>query len=154
MSLVQRDFILRLIEAVAAALARALRRRESGDFAGARRELHMACSELLGPMTALAECLDARTAADLVGDTRRTALWARLLASDAELLRLMDRHADADVADRRALELILEVSLRETVVDEGTRELVELLRQRVAVDSLSPRHSGAMATLTLSVARG
>jgi hypothetical protein len=140
MSLVQRDYILRLIEAMGAAVARALRRRLEGDLAGARREVQMACSELLGALGPLAERLDARTAADLVGDPRRVAMWGRLQAVDADLLQDMGRTTEAAAAARRALELLLESTLRDPMADGDTRSVVDALRARVPASALDPRH--------------
>jgi hypothetical protein len=140
MSLVQRDYIQRLIEAMGAAIARALRRRLEGDHTGARREVQMACSELLGAMAPLAERLDARTAADLVGDPRRVAMWGRLLAVDADLLQDMGRTTEAAATARRALELLLESTLRDPTANGETRALVDALRTRVPASALDPRH--------------
>src|SRR5262245_60557305 len=102
MSLVSRDYIQRLLQSIAAALARALGRRQAGDLAGARRELDCATTELLGPVARLAPFVDSRTAADLIGDAHRIAAWARLLAEDAELLELMERGPEAVQVRRRA----------------------------------------------------
>jgi len=108
MSLVQKDYILRLIESIAAAVARVLKRKEAGDLVGARRELDIAIGELLGPSARLAPMMDSRTAAQLVADSRRITAWATLLREDADLLRLMWRDAEASGTERRALELLLE----------------------------------------------
>lgn len=128
MALVQRDFILRMIEAIAAAVARAFGKRQTGDHTGARLELHQAAVALLGPAATLAMQVDVRTAADVVGDARRIALWARLLHEDAEILRLMERSADAEATDRRALALLLASQGREPDMDDDSRSLLEALR--------------------------
>jgi hypothetical protein len=54
MAVVQRDFILRMIEAVAATLARVLRRRQEKDFVGARQDIGQAIGAVLGPRGAMA----------------------------------------------------------------------------------------------------
>jgi len=128
MSLVQRDYILRLIEAVAAAIARILRRKESGDFIGARREVYIACTELLGPLAPVVMHADTHTAADLVGDPRRIAAWARLLAEDAELLRLLGQADGATAMDRRVLALLLEAQSRGGPLDADSEQLLAALR--------------------------
>src|SRR5512135_2032328 len=115
MALIQRDFILRMIEAIAAAVARIRKRRESGDLVAARREVHNAIVELLGPAAAMVGMLDSRTAANLVSDPTRIAMWARLLHEDAEILREMTRTAEADATERRVMELLLEAWRREKV---------------------------------------
>src|SRR5512138_4032614 len=107
MALVQRDYILRMIEAIAAAIARAFGRKSTGDLVGARLELHNATVELLGPTAAMAGMLDTRTAANLVGDPQRLTMWARLLHEDAAILRVMTRVGEADAMQRRSVELLL-----------------------------------------------
>lgn len=140
MALVQRDYILRLIEAVAAAIARVMRRKESGDFTGARREVYMACTELLGPLASVVMHADARTAADLLSDPRRIAAWARLLVEDAELLRLLGQMDAAGATDRRALTLLLEARLRGEALDAEAARTLATLRERVPAASLEPRY--------------
>jgi hypothetical protein len=140
MALVQRDYIVRLIEAVAAAIARIIRRRESGDLTGARREVYIACTELLGPLAPVVMHADARTAADLLGDPRRVAAWARLLAEDAELLRLLGQEDAAGATERRALTLLLEARLRGDTLDTEAARALATLRERVPPASLDARH--------------
>jgi hypothetical protein len=143
MALVQRDYILRLIEAVAAALARISRRRESGDLQGARREAQIATVEFLGPLASIVGSVDSRTAADLIGEGWRLAAWAQLLAADAETLRLMDQSEAASRNDRRAAELLLEVHLRGEELDADAAAALEALKARVPGESVDARYRDA-----------
>jgi hypothetical protein len=147
MSIVQRDYILRLIEAVAAALARIIRRRESGDFDGARREAQIATIEFLGPLASIVGSVDSRTAADLVGEGWRLSAWARLLAEDAETLRRMEQPEAAVRNDRRACELLLEVVLHGEELETDAASALERLRPRVPAESLDPRYHEVYARL-------
>jgi hypothetical protein len=147
MSIVQRDYILRLIEAVAAALARIIRRRDSGDFEGARREAQIATIEFLGPLASIVGSVDSRTAADLVGEGWRLSAWARLLAEDAETLRQMGQPETAQRNDRRACELVLEVLLRGEALETDALAALESLRRRVPVESLDPRYHEVYASV-------
>ena len=146
MSLVQKDYILRLIESVAAAVARILRRKEAGDLVGARRELDMAIGELLGPSARLAPMMDSRTASQLVGDAQRVAAWAMLLREDADLLRLMSRDADAVAAERRALELLLELGMRDSGLAPDALAILDDLRSRADPQALDARYREALAS--------
>jgi len=150
MSLVQKDYILRLIESVTAALARVLKRKEAGDLVGARRELDIAIGELLGPSARLAPMMDSRTAAQLVGDSRRVAAWATLLREDADLLRLMWRDADAAATERRALELLLEVWLRDHALPADALAAFEDLRSRVDPQLLDANYREAFGSAVAS----
>lgn len=112
MSLTQRDYILRLLEAVAAAIARALRRRKDGDLAGARDEVRDAVTALLGPLAPVSAYTDARTMGNLIGEPRRIAAWAQLLAEDATTLREMGDVTGATQLEQRAVELLVEARRR------------------------------------------
>ena len=145
MALVQRDYILRLIEAVAAAIARIIRRRQSGDLVGARQEVHNATLELLGPTSAMALMVDSRTAANLVSDAKRIVLWCKLLSQDSEILREMGRVTDAAAVDKRIVELMLESWARESVWDDDARALLLAARSRGGSDHLDAAHRAALA---------
>ncbi len=150
MALVQRDFILRMIEALAAAMARILRRRQQGDLAGARREVDMAAAEILGPIAGLAARVDSQTAGNLLGDGVRIAAWARLLAEDADILREMGRDDEAAATDRRVTELLLEAQLRDGTLDPDARALLDRMSGRLSSESvaaLDPRYRDALRTL-------
>jgi hypothetical protein len=147
MSLVQKDYILRLIESIAAAVARVLKRKEAGDLVGARRELDMAIGELLGPSARLAPMMDSHTAAQLVGDSRRVTAWATLLKEDADLLRLMWRDADAGTTERRSLELLLEVWVRDHTLPADALAALEELRNRVDPQLLDVHYREALGSL-------
>lgn len=143
MALVQRDFILRMIEALAAAMARILRRRQEGDLVGARREVDMASAELLGPIAGLASRVDSQTAGNLLGDGVRISAWARLLAEDSEILREMGREEEAVANDRRVTELLLEAWIRDGALDPDATALLEQMRGRLSpetTNALAPRY--------------
>jgi hypothetical protein len=146
MALVQRDFILRMIEAIAAAIARARKRRSEGDLVGARQEVHQATMELLGPAAAMAMMVDVRTAANLVGDPQRLRLWCQLLAEDSALLAELGRTREAAAADRRIVELLLEAWQREKEWDDQSLATFTAARERGGGDQLDPAHRALLAT--------
>ena len=143
----QQDYLLRMLQQVAAAIARMLRRKSAGDFVGARQELNAAIGQLLGPSAQLAPMMDSRTASGLVSDARIVTSWALLLRQDAELMRLLSMDAAAAATDRRALELLLESWLRAKELNPEMREALGVLLARVDVTSLMPRYRDAIATL-------
>ena len=144
MGLYQRDFILRMIEAVGATLRRALRRREEGDYAGARQDIAFTVGEILGPSAGMVPMVDSSTAAYLVSDPGRLALYAQLLETDAELLDAMGQGARAAATRKRALELLLEVVLRHTELPDETIDQTRALRGRVDTATLSARYQGVV----------
>lgn len=99
----EKDYILRMIAAAAAAVAR-LRERLTGGAQPAEivAEARAAQGELLGPEIALLRALDPASAAHAVGDADRLRAWADLLLIEAEALRKAGRVAEADVLAQRA----------------------------------------------------
>jgi hypothetical protein len=143
MALHQRDYILRLIESVAAAVARVLKRRSEGDLAGARRELRQAMDEVLGPGAAMLPMVDSQTAVNLVSDPQRLVLYARLLELDADLLADVGQPAESRASLRRALEILLELVLRKVELPDEALAQLDALRPRVASADLAPRYRQA-----------
>jgi hypothetical protein len=98
------DYLLRMIQQLGVVLAR-LRERLTGaaatttDAAEVDREAYAAIGTLLGPQAAVLNQLDADSAARLLGDAERVALWVSFLRVRAEAQRAMGR---LDVADRLA----------------------------------------------------
>lgn len=83
----QQDYILRLIQQMAAVVATLLGLRGGGKLDEALDVVSDAEGELLGPMAGAAAAVDAATAAQMIGEPLKVAAWARLLAARAELLR-------------------------------------------------------------------
>jgi hypothetical protein len=98
------DYLLRVIRQAGEAL-RLLRLRLSGRADApdlVRRQAAAAAEALLGADAPLLARLDARSAAALVGDARRVALWRGLLLVEAAAARDGGDAAAADALDRRA----------------------------------------------------
>lgn len=140
MALFQRDFILRMMEVVAAALARVRRRREERDFVGARQEIAQAIGQVLGPRGAMAAMVDSRTAADLISDARQIALYSRLLGEDADIVEEMGQAGTALKIRLRALELMLETVIRKLELADEDRAHMQALLQRVDRSALGARY--------------
>ena len=99
----EKDYILRMIAAAAAAVAR-LRERLTGGAQPTEivAEARAAQGELLGPEIALLRALDPASAAHAIGDADRLRAWAELLLIEAEALRKAGRVAEADALAQRA----------------------------------------------------
>jgi hypothetical protein len=147
MALVQRDFIVRMIEAVAAAIARSLRRRQDGDHRGARAEIAAATAQVLGSAGTMASLVDTRTAVDIVSDPARVALWARLLIEDAFVLREMSRDEDGRASDRRALMLLLELRHRGAELPDTDVALIHETARRIPLSDLPEPYRSYAAAL-------
>lgn len=131
-----------MIEVVAAALARARRRRLERDLTGARQEVSQAIGQVLGPRGAMAAMVDSRTAADLISDPRQISLYSRLLAEDADIVDEMGQAAQASAIRLRALELMLETVIRKLELADDDRAHMLALSHRVDRSALGPRYVG------------
>ncbi len=143
----QQDYLLRMMQQVAAAIARMLRRKNTGDLIGARQELHAAIGELLGPSAQVAPLMDTRTAAGLLSDPRMVVSWALLLRQDAELLHLTGHPVAAREIERRALELLLEARIRNVELSAEALADLHVLRTRVELTPLDPRYATALESV-------
>ena len=117
----QQDYLLRMIQQLAAVVARLLGLRGGGKVDEALEVVRTAEGELLGPLAAAATAVDTATAAQIIGEPVRIAAWARLLRARAELLRDAGEHEAAEGVAARAAELAGEARARA----EGSRGIVE-----------------------------
>lgn len=106
MPIQQKDFILRLMEQLAAEL-RELRATvlDEGAAAAPRvvEQAVAAQAELLGEAEPVLRSVDAATAASLIADTRRLRLWAELMSVEADGRELAgDRDASENLMRRSA----------------------------------------------------
>ena len=103
----ERDYIMRMIAAAAAAVAR-LRERLSGGAEpdAIAREAQAAQTALLGNEATLLRALDAKSAAHAIGDGERVGAWAQLLLVESEAMRQMRDIDGADRLRKRAQQLL------------------------------------------------
>lgn len=132
------------MEVVAAALARARRRRLERDFVGARQEISQAIGQVLGPRGAMAAMVDSRTAADLISDPRQISLYSQLLAEDADIVEEMGQPLQALKIRLRAFELMLETVIRKLELADDDRAHLLVLSQRVDRSALGARYADVM----------
>ncbi len=131
MSLHQRDYILRMIERIAAVLARVLKKRTEGDLVGARQDIAEGMIDVLGPAGAMVRMVDSRTAADLLSDPDRITMYARLLDADAELQEALGQPAGAARSRQRALEVMRELQRRNAELSDEVKAFTAALAARV-----------------------
>lgn len=93
----------------------------------------------------MAAMVDARTAADLISDARQIALYSRLLAEDADILDEMGQSDAGKMARQRALELLLETTIRRLQLRDEDHAQLRMLALRVDRSTLAPRYAEALA---------
>ena len=102
----ERDYILRMIAAAAAAVARLRERLRGGDAPEAIvSEARAAQTALLGNEATLLRALDPASAAHAIGDRDRLAAWAELVRLEGEALRASGDLEAAARAEARARSL-------------------------------------------------
>jgi len=103
----ERDYILRMIAAAAAALGRLRQRIAAGapaaEIVQAARD---AQGELLGKDVALLRAVDPASAAQMLGDDQRLTVWVDLLRVEADALREAGRAAEANAIAQQADHLL------------------------------------------------
>ena len=110
MSLVQRDFVRRLIEQLSQFVARITGLVGARRFEDALELVREAEKELVGPLAATLEAVDARTVALLLGSTDKLRLFCLFTAKRAALAGMLGQPAERDA--RRALDLYAELERR------------------------------------------
>lgn len=103
----ERDYILRMIAAAAAALAR-LRERVAAGAPAAEvvQAARAAQGELLGKDATLLRAVDPASAAHMLGDVDRLPVWAELLRVEADAQRAAGHVDDAEALEQRARVLL------------------------------------------------
>lgn len=109
MSAFQKDYILRLIETIAAILARIAVLRENGESEEAKAELERAYGLLLGPQDDIVRRVDPSTAAVLLGSREKILALSQLVDEEAEQEEDEDRR---DLLKARVAGLRAEAALR------------------------------------------
>lgn len=103
----ERDYILRMVAAAAAALGRLRQRIAAGapatEIVQAARD---AQGELLGKDVALLRAVDPASAAQMLGDDQRLTVWIDLLRVEADALREAGRAAEANAIAQQADHLL------------------------------------------------
>jgi hypothetical protein len=146
---IQRDYIDRLIEQCAQALARMLQRRRAGEMDAALREFGEAADTILGPLRPLVDRMEPDSAVAFVGPNQidRIRLYASLLGEEGIVHRSRGDGVRAHLSWRRALELYAAVSLAGGRLDSGDRARIAFLTTVVDVADLDERYRDELGRL-------
>jgi hypothetical protein len=101
-SSIREDYLMKLIEKTAQAVAQMMGLRTCGDYTAAHAVLDAAYRSLLGPDALLFSRMEPETGSRLLADPEKMAVMADLLHEDAELQRAA-REGDGADLDRKAL---------------------------------------------------
>ncbi len=149
MSVVQRDYIERMIEQAAQAFAQILDLVRAGDLDLAMILLQKTRDLVLGPMRPVLERVDAASAVELVGkyEMDRLRMYAALLGEEGAIHERRGKPARAELCYRRALELYAATSLAGARPKPADRERIALLQPKVAPGSIGKRFGDELRRL-------
>jgi hypothetical protein len=147
MSIMDRDYILKMIRQLAQALARIMRLRTSGELEEALLLVRTTSEGLFGPLARTLPELDAASAASLLGSRERIDAYAALTAEEAAIHETKREAKRARALHRRALELRLEAARLPGELGEEARAAIAELRAKVDEPRLDARYRSALARL-------
>jgi hypothetical protein len=149
MSVVQRDYIERMIQQVAQAFAQILELVRAGDLDPALIVVHKTCDLVLGPMRPVVERVDAASAVDLVGkyELDRLRMYAALLGEEGAIHERRGESARAKQCYRRALDLYGAISLAGARLKDADLERIVLLQSKVEAGHIDKRYSEELQRL-------
>jgi len=132
-SIVQRDYLMRMIEQCAAAIAEIAAFIRAGEFDLALIVVRKTSDLVLGNLGPVYERLDAASVVDLIGklDMDRVRMYAALLAEEGTIRELRGEMPRAQYCFKRALDLYDAISLSGARLMTADWERVDMLRPRV-----------------------
>jgi hypothetical protein len=155
MSLVERDYVLRMIQLLARAIARILGLKQAGKLEEALEEIQTTGDQIFGSIRSTLDAIDPQSAARLLTDGEKIEAYAALTAEEASIRELMGDATRARSAEHRALSLYLEALILEGRISDDGRASVSGLRGKVDERTLPERYQEALASIArLDVTRG
>lgn len=147
MSMVERDYILRMIQQLAAALGRILGLKRAGKLDEALAAVRETADGIFGPLLCTLDALDAQSAGSLLGSREKIDAYAALTAEEGAIHELKGAPRRALSAQRRALELYLEAARLGPEISAEARVAIQALRAMVGEDRLAERYQKGLAAL-------
>jgi hypothetical protein len=137
MSIVQRDYLMRMIEQCAVAIAEIAALIRAGEFDLALIVVRKTSDLVLGNLGPVFERLDAASVVDLIGkhDLDRVRMYAALLAEEGTIRELRGDTPRAQYCFRRALDLYRAISESGGQLRTADWERMDMLRPKVEAPS-------------------
>jgi hypothetical protein len=145
--MIERDYIMRLVQQLAAVLKRIFKLKEQEQHEQALVEAGAAYGELLGMSPELMAAFDSATLAQLLGHHERVKAAAALFRAEGELHQRLGEEAGAQARYQRALELYLEAAQAQTQSDAECVAAVRVIAKLLLPERITPRYSNLMQKL-------
>ena len=146
MSVVERDYIMRMVEQTAQAIAEITALIVAGDFDLALIVVRRTSDSVLGNLGPVLERLDANSVVELVGklDLDRVRIYAALLAEEGSIRELKGQMPRARYCFSRALDLYEAIGRSGAQLRTADWERIDMLRPKLdSVNGMSEWGSGA-----------
>ena len=144
MSITQKDYLLRLMEAFAEGLSKCSALTTKGRKQEALCHLKATANSIFGTSLSMLDALDSQSAADMLVDAVKVEIYAGLVQEEAEILALLGDQDQAKAGHVRALELFLERTRMSPCIDEETRKRIGMLCIKIESDRLDERYSSLL----------
>ena len=133
MSAVQRDYVVRMIEQFAQAVAQVVAAVRAGDFDLALITVRRTSDLVLGNLGPVMERLDATSVVDLIGkhDIDRVRMYAALLAEEGTIRELRGEAQRARYCFSRALDLYNAITASGARLQPADWERMEMLQPKL-----------------------
>jgi hypothetical protein len=154
MSVVQRDYIERMIEQFAQAIGEIGQLIRAGQFDPALIVVRRTSELVLGPLLPVLERLDAASAVGLIGhyDLDRVRMYAALLGEEGTIREMRGQTARAQYCCSRALELYAAISLSGATLRAADWERIVELQPKVDAGAVDSRYHAELQRLASQTA--
>ena len=129
--MIERDYIMRMIAQLSAAIARILFAKKRRKYAEALQLAQNAYEQLLGLNDELVEQMDAATLAMLLGEKEKIKALAALLREEGEILHLQGNASDGNLKYEKALALFQEAGRRSTSKNDECEAAIAALQAKL-----------------------
>jgi hypothetical protein len=146
MSMIERDYVLRMIQLLARAVARIFGLKRAGQLEEALEAVSDTVDEIFGTLRTTLDAIDPQSAAKLLSNQEKIEAYALLTVEAASILELMGEPMRAESGYRRALSLYLEAVLLELTISDNASDAIAALRSKVDQRTLPQRYQDALAS--------
>jgi len=146
MSMLERDYVLRMIQQLAQAIGRILGLKQAGKLDEALDEVRATADGIFGTMRSTLDAIDPQSAARLLASREKIEAYAMLTAEEASIRKLMGDATRANRGEYRALALYLEAVILNQEVSADADAAIAELGRKVDESTLPQRYQEALAS--------
>lgn len=142
--MIERDYIMRMVQQLAAALTRIFKLKEQEKYDQALDETGEAFNALLGMSPEMMAAFDSATLAQLLGHHEKVKTAAALFRAEGELHQLQGDSATAQTRFQRAFELYLEAAHMQERSDTECVEAARFVAKLLFAERIAARYAELM----------